>query len=82
MTSNRGLLGLTAADLAEYEVTDRVYSQVTGVTHVYLRQLHQGIPIYNAQLQVNVNRDGRILGLGNAFVPDLVQALALKSAKP
>ena len=59
--ANLDLLGLEVDDLAEWEVTDSVYSAVTGATHLYLRQIHQGIPVYNAQLHVNVNRDGRII---------------------
>lgn len=73
--SSAPMLGLSAADLAGHEVTDTVYSQVSGATHVYLRQMHQGIPVYNGQLHVNVNREGRILGVNNAFLPDLTTAV-------
>ena len=64
-------LGLTDDDLSGYEVTDSVFSQVTGATHLYLRQTHLGLPVYNGQLQFNVNRDGRILSVNNAFLPDV-----------
>src|SRR5262245_24025985 len=71
---NLAALGLEPADLAGYEVTDRVYSKVTGATHVYLRQRYRGLPVYNAQLQVNVNRDGRIISVNNSFLPGLARA--------
>lgn len=71
----RTLLGLTEQDLANYEITDSVVSRVTGATHLYLRQLHRGIPVYGGQLQVNVNREGRILSVNNAFTPDLARAV-------
>ncbi|MEM7582055.1 MAG: M36 family metallopeptidase [Acidobacteriota bacterium] len=80
VSGNLAALGLSAEDIADYEVTDSVYSQVSGATHIYLRQLYQGIPVYNGQLHINVNRDGRILSVNNAFVPGL--AVALKSATP
>ena len=64
-------LGLTDDDLSGYEVTDSVFSQVTGATHLYLRQTHLGLPVYNGQLQFNVNRDGSILSVNNAFLPDV-----------
>ena len=64
-------LGLTDDDLSGYEVTDSVFSQVTGATHLYLRQTHLGLPVYNGQLQFNVNREGRILSVNNAFLPDV-----------
>ena len=67
----RELLGLTAQDLQHFEIADVVYSRLTGATHVYLRQTHRNIAVYNGLLQVNVNRDGRVLSVNNAFVPDL-----------
>lgn len=73
-------LGLTPADLQDYEVTDVVKSRVTGATRIYLRQRYRGVPVYNGQLQVNVNRDGRIISVNNAFMPDL--ANAVNSTKP
>jgi extracellular elastinolytic metalloproteinase len=73
--ANLDLLGLTPSDLADHEVTDRVFTRVTGATHVYLRQTYLGIPVYNGQLHVNVNRDGRILSVNNLFVPDLAQSI-------
>ncbi len=71
------LLGLEEADLDDYEVTDRVYSKVTAATHIYLRQRHRGLPVYNAQLHINVNRDGRILSVNNSFLPGLAGAAGL-----
>jgi extracellular elastinolytic metalloproteinase len=75
LKQNEALLGVTAADLAVHEVTDTVYNRATGATHVYLRQLHRGIPLYNGQLHVNVNRDGRVISVNNAFLPSLAQAV-------
>ena len=77
---NLELLGLEFTDLDSYEVADQVYSDVTGATHIYLRQVHQGIPVYNGQLHVNVNREGRILSVNNLFLPGL--ARAAQTAEP
>ncbi len=71
---HRRLLGLEAADLDATEVTDVVYSAVSGASHVYLRQTHLGLPVLGGQLHVNVNRDGRIVSLNNAFLPALAAA--------
>ncbi len=81
VADNLDLLGLDAADLAGYEVTDSVYSAVTGATHLYLRQVHLGIPVHNGQLHVNVNRDGRILSVNSAFVPEISRDRG-RSAEP
>ncbi|GAB4195832.1 MAG: hypothetical protein Tsb002_28660 [Wenzhouxiangellaceae bacterium] len=74
LDGHQQLLGLTAADVAAYEITDSVYSQVSGATHLYWRQLHQGIPVYNGQLQFNINRNGRLQSVNNAFVRELARA--------
>ncbi len=59
-----------------------MYSKITGATHIYLQQRYQGIPVYNAQLQINVNRDGRIISVNNSFMAGLQRAApALKPAK-
>lgn len=73
--TNVAALGLKAADLEGYEVTDVVKSPVTGATRIYLRQRYKGIPVYNGQLQINVNRAGRIISVNNAFLPDLANAV-------
>jgi extracellular elastinolytic metalloproteinase len=72
------LLGLEPGDLI-YEVTDVVPNAATGSTHVYFRQTHNGLAVYNAQLQVNVNREGRILSVNNQFVPFLASSANLAS---
>ena len=69
--ANPALMGLAAADLAEYEVTDVVPNPTTGSTHVYVRQTIQGLSVYNAQLHVNVDRESRIMSVNNQFVPAL-----------
>lgn len=72
--TNLAVLGLDQADLAEYEVSDLVVNQATGSTHLYLRQTFQGIPLHNGLLHVNVNRDGRIMSVNNAWVRGLAGA--------
>ncbi|MCK8500538.1 M36 family metallopeptidase [Myxococcus fulvus] len=69
-------LGLSLNDVSTFEVTDRVYSEVSGATHLYLRQTFKGLPVYNAQLQVNVAKDGSVLGVHSDFLPSIEKALA------
>jgi extracellular elastinolytic metalloproteinase len=73
---NLAALGLEASDLAGYTVSDVVYSKVSGATRIYLKQNFKGIPVYNAQLQINVNRDGRIISVNNSFMAGLQRAVA------
>ena len=76
MASRAALLGLSASDVVDVELTDSVYSDVSGVTHLYYRQRVNGIPVYNGQLQFHITRDGRILSINNAFLPDLTASIA------
>ena len=75
IASRSALMGLTDSDVVDIELTDEVYSSISGVTHLYYRQRVNGIPLYNAQLHVNVTRDGRILSVNNAFLPNLTAAI-------
>ena len=71
---NLGLLGLGDADLEDMETTDTVYSAVSGATYVYLRQRHEGLPLYNGQLHFGVDRDGRVMIVNNQFLSGLAAA--------
>lgn len=73
-------LGLTPSDLSEAVVADSYFSEHSGILHLYLQQHHAGIPVYNALINLNIDRDGRIVHLGNRFVPDL--AATARSADP
>jgi extracellular elastinolytic metalloproteinase len=77
---NLAALGLEASDLEGYTVSNVVFSKVTGATRIYLQQRYQGVPVYNAQLQVNVNRDGRIISVNNSFMAGVQRAA--RSLKP
>lgn len=78
--AHRDLLGLGSADLAHFEVTDDVYSEVGGTRHLYLRQVYKELPLYNTQLHVNFDRDLRIVSVNNSFLPDV--ALAVNTVEP
>ena len=78
--ANLDLLGLSEADLEGHEIADRVDSKVSESTFLYLRQVHEGIAVYNAQLQLNVGRGGRLLGVNSSFVPGL--ATAINASEP
>ena len=65
------LFGLTAGDLVDLEVTDDVFTKPTGARHLYLRQTHEGLPVFNGQLHFNVNRDGRLISVNNALLGNL-----------
>ena len=71
LKSQQAELGLTEADLADFVVTDHYQTGHNGVTHIYLRQRHQGIEVFNGVIAINVTRKGEIINLHNDFVSDL-----------
>lgn len=68
---NLDLMGLDAADMGDYTVRDRVHSATTGATHMYIDQWYDGLKVYNGQMQINVNRDGRIISVNSSFMPGI-----------
>ncbi|WVQ83171.1 hypothetical protein IAT38_005310 [Cryptococcus sp. DSM 104549] len=41
----------------------------TGVTHVYARQLINGLEVSDGDINLNIDRDGRVISWGNSFHP-------------
>jgi hypothetical protein len=70
-----GDLGLAPADLQGAVVTDEVRSGHNGVTHLYLQQTLDGLEVVEGVLNLNVDRDGRVFGVGNHFVAGLAGAV-------
>lgn len=80
LQNNAASFGLTAADLSNFVITDQYTSSHNGVTHLYLQQTYLGIPIIDANINVNVAANGTVLSANSAFVGN-VSALNL-SATP
>jgi hypothetical protein len=73
LTQNASKLGLKASDLHNYVVTDQYTSGDLGITHIYLRQTFNGLPVVDADLNVNVTSDGRVVNVGSTFLTGLLQ---------
>lgn len=73
-------LGLTVADLEDVSVTSQYVSEHSGTTHIYLRQRHKGIEVHGADISINVARDGSVVNMGGAFVPNLRTAIRGQAA--
>jgi len=64
-------VGIAEIDIDNTNLTDAVYSAATGGNHLYWQQMHEGLPLYNSQLQVNINQDGQIVSVNNSFISGL-----------
>ena len=67
--------GLTSLDFSDMIVTDQYVSKDTGITHIYFRQRNGGIEVFNANININIGRDGRVINMDNSFFPDLSNAI-------
>jgi extracellular elastinolytic metalloproteinase len=72
---NKQELRLSSVDIADVVVTDQYTSSHNGVTHIYLRQRHQGLEVHNANININIARDGSVINLGNRFMPGIDKAI-------
>ncbi|WBM74496.1 T9SS-dependent M36 family metallopeptidase [Saprospira grandis] len=73
-------LGLKASDLSEWRVYDRHQSKQTGVEHIYIRQMYQGVEVQNAVINLNI-KNGQLISLGNRFEANLAQRVLAASAQ-
>ena len=71
MTSHAEQFGLSPADISNIRVTDRYTDADCGITHIYLRQLYNGLEVSNANFVVNVMPDGRLINVAGGFVGGL-----------
>ena len=71
LEANKSTLGLTRADLAETVVQDAVTTAHSGLTHLYLKQRLDGIPVANRVTNFNIDAEGQVLSFGSQLVPDL-----------
>jgi extracellular elastinolytic metalloproteinase len=80
LDSHKAEYGLSAADLADVIVTDQYTDAHNGVTHIYMRQRHQGIEVASGNLSANVAADGSIINLYSNFVGNLADAVNTTTA--
>ncbi len=66
--NNKATWQLTDTDLADVITTDQYTDDYNGVTHVYFRQRFNGIEVYQANININIARDGSVINIGNDFV--------------
>lgn len=71
LRSNTSALGVSHSDLADFAISDQYVSQHNGVTHIYLRQRHEGIEVMGAVININISHDGRVINVGNRFLDNL-----------
>ncbi len=63
-------LEMLEADITDYQITSFHTSARSGITHYYLQQTHNGIPVYNAVMGVHV-KEGELFKMDNQFLRNI-----------
>ena len=63
--------GLSPSDIQQLSVSDDYVTAATGVRHVYFLQTHAGIEVYNAMINVTLNKDGEAVFAGNRAIANV-----------
>ncbi|MCF6279470.1 MAG: T9SS-dependent M36 family metallopeptidase [Flavobacteriaceae bacterium] len=67
---NKQTLNLLEEDVSDWIITNEVYSRKSEVTHVYVQQVYNGIPIFNAVGNFAI-KNNRILFSQNSFINNI-----------
>lgn len=57
------------AEDEEYYIESAYTSDLTGVTHVYMRQRVDGLDVVNGRINVHIDKQGQVVAYGNSFAP-------------
>ena len=71
LKQNASAYGIESRDLDHYIVTNQYKDDHNGVTHIYLQQTYNGLPIADALASIHIGPTGRVLTAGINFVSDL-----------
>jgi Zn-dependent metalloprotease len=72
-------LELSSSDISNWVIYDEYRSENIGVTHVYIRQAHAGIEVYNAVANFNI-KDAAVFSMGNRLETNISKRI--NSTKP
>ena len=67
--------GLSRLDVQDLLVTDNLVSNKSRMRHIYLRQAHQGIGIYGANLNLGINQADEVIFLNNRALPSIANKI-------
>ena len=68
--NHEDLFGLNAQTLADFLVQSNYTTAHNGVSHIFFRQMHQGIQLFSNSIQVNVDKYGQVISIGGDYDPD------------
>lgn len=70
------VLGLSASDLSELRFSRDFVTQHNGVRHLTVQQQVHGMDVFGGLVQINIDKDGRVLNVGGELMPAIHASLA------
>jgi hypothetical protein len=67
--------GLSESDIKNWEITNQTFDKKIEVTHVYIRQFFNGLPIGNGLGNFAI-KNGEVITFGNRFVKNIENKFA------
>ncbi|MFL5327468.1 MAG: M36 family metallopeptidase [Gemmataceae bacterium] len=80
LNAHTAALGMTPADLIDPVVTSQYTDTDSGITHIYLRQTFDDLPVAYADMNVSVLANGEVFTVAGGFVNDLADKVHLPAA--
>ncbi len=74
LQNNQKSLGVNLTDIQSWVITDEYFSKSTQVTHVYIRQVFNGIEVVNGRANFNI-LEGKVFSMGNRLVGGLTKKI-------
>lgn len=72
MLENLGKYDLLESDIKDWKITNEVYSKNTKVIHIYIQQLYNGIPVFNAVSNISIKETtGKVIFGSNSFIKNI-----------
>jgi len=69
--------GQTTADISDYAVTSFHTSSTSNITHYYLQQQYDGIPIFDALSSIHLTSDSKLLKINNDFLTNIASKISV-----
>jgi hypothetical protein len=82
MRGNAPQFGLSSGDLNHFVVANQYTTQHNGLTHVYLQQTFNGLPVADAHINFSISPHGQVLAASSSFIPGLEQPTTLLPLNP
>jgi hypothetical protein len=82
LKANASKFGASANDFNNFSVSANYKSSHNDVTHVYLQQTFNGLPVQDAVAAVSITKNGQVITASSSFIPGLQHPASLQPIVP